>query len=258
MKLAVIGAGLIGHSVALAARRADRATAIVEIDRNDSLEAARGADLIVLAVPVGTILELLATQADVLREAVTVDTGSTKRAIVLAARSAGLDRFVGGHPLAGAASSGPSGARADLFDGKPWFLAPHGASADALSAAEQFVASLGARPVLLEDDGSEHDRVMGAVSHLPQVVASVLMTVVAGAAGDRLSWAGSGLRDTTRLASSSAAMWESILSSNAAAVRPLLLELASELSRAADGLDNPTAIRQLFERANRARATLEK
>ncbi len=257
MRTAIIGPGLIGHSVALALRRAEPDASIVAIDRGQSLDAARGAAVIVLAAPVSVILELIERHADVLRAAVTLDTGSTKRAIVLAARKAGLDRFVGGHPMAGAATSGPSGACDDLFSGQPWFLVPHGALPEALSEARSFVERLGARPVVLEDDGTEHDRAMAAVSHLPQAVASVLMTVAARAAGARLSWAGSGLRDTTRLAASDGAVWHGILSSNAAELRPLLLEMSVELRQLADQLDDGDAIRELFANASRSRATLD-
>jgi prephenate dehydrogenase len=256
MKLAIIGPGLIGRSVALAARRADPGVEIVEIDRDDSLLAAGDAQMIVLAAPVSVILDLVSHHAASLRHAITIDTGSTKREIVAAARAAGLKRFVGGHPMAGGSTSGPSGAVAELFDGRPWFLVSGGAETEALARAWQFVASLGARPVLVDDDGGEHDRVIAAVSHLPQVVASTLMVVAAQGAGRRLSWAGAGLRDTTRLAESSAAIWESVLATNATELRPLLVELAASLTRLADELDNPDTVRELFAEANRLRALL--
>jgi prephenate dehydrogenase len=257
MSTAIIGPGLIGHSIALAIRSTEPGARVIEIDRGEPLEAARGADLIVLAAPVDVILDLIQHHADVLRSAVTLDTGSTKRAILRAARQAGLDRFVGGHPMAGAATSGPAAARADLFRGRPWFLVPHGAAPEALAEAQSFVARLGAEPVILEDDGEEHDRVMAAVSHLPQAVASVLMTVSAAAAGPRLEWAGNGLRDTTRLAASEAAVWQSIFASNAEELRPLLLEMSTVLKQLSDELDDAHAVRRLFDNARQARATLD-
>jgi prephenate dehydrogenase len=257
MNVAIIGPGLIGHSIALAIRGTQPDARVIEIDRGEPLDGARGADLIVLAAPVHVILDLIRHHTDVLQSAVTLDTGSTKRAILRAARQAGLNRFVGGHPMAGAATSGPAAARADLFRGRPWFLVPHGAAPEALSAAQSFVARLGAEPVILEDDGEEHDRVMAAVSHLPQAVASVLMTVSAAAAGSRLGWAGSGLRDTTRLAASDATVWQSILASNAEELRPLLLEMSAMLRHLADELDDAHAVRRLFDNARQARATLD-
>jgi prephenate dehydrogenase len=254
--IAVVGPGLIGRSVALAARRSQPDLEVIEIDRGESLAPVTTADIIILATPVDVILDILRHHSDVLRDKLTIDTGSTKRAIVSAARHAGLDRFVGGHPMAGAASSGPSGARADLFDGCPWFLVSTGASATATDLATSFVRQLGATPVVVNDDGSEHDRVMAAVSQLPQVVASVLMNVAGDAAGDYLGWAGPGLRDTTRLAQSSVTIWRSLLQTNASELRPLLCGMADQLRSVADNLDSDSRIEELFAVANRYRALL--
>ena len=257
MTIAIIGLGLIGTSIKLAIKRTSPDVAIVEIERGEALERASDVDIVVLATPVDVIVDILRHHARHFGRAVIVDTGSTKRLIVGAARSAGLSNFVGGHPMAGAATSGPAEARADMFDNKPWFLVPYGAAPEALERIQTFVASLGAKPVLFQDDGAEHDRLMAALSHLPQVVASALMTVIGGALREReLQWAGSGLRDTTRLAQSSASMWESILASNAQQVRPLLLALAEELERTADQLEDEMFVRRLFETAARYRALI--
>jgi prephenate dehydrogenase len=256
-QVAIIGPGLIGRSVALAARRADPHVGIIEIDRGDPIEDARNADLIVLATPIDVILDTLRRDADVLRASVVVDVGSTKRAIISAARAAGLTRFVGGHPMAGAATSGAHDARADLFDGRPWFLVPAGAVAEAVEKVQAFVTSLAARPIVLPDDGAAHDRAMAALSHVPQIVASALMMLVADATGDRLAWAGPGLRDTTRLAQSSATVWRSLLQTNADEVTPLLRLLARVLEGTADQLDAGESVDELFVKANRARATLD-
>ena len=105
-------------------------------------------------------------------------------------------------------------ARADLFDGRPWFLT-NPDSPDAVSRASRLVEALGATPVVFADHGEEHDRLMAAVSHLPQVMATLLMAVVGANGRSRnLRWAGNGLRDTTRLASSQADMWQGVLSNN--------------------------------------------
>jgi prephenate dehydrogenase len=257
MTVAIIGAGLIGTSVALAARRADAESKILTLDRGDSLDGIAGADLVILATPVDVILNLISDQAARFREVVVTDVGSTKRAIVTAARDAGLTRFVGGHPMAGDASSGPEAARADLFDGRAWFLVPYGARTTAIARVSEFIGSLRARPVVFEDDGAEHDQVMAAVSHLPQVTASALMKVVGDAVGlDGLRWAGQGLRDTTRLSSSPASVWHGILATNAAELRPLLRQLASDLALFADHLDDPAVVQQLFDRAAATRRAL--
>ncbi len=249
--VAIVGPGLIGTSVALAARRAWPEVAIAQFDRDESLAAAAAADIVVLAAPIDAIIDILARDGNRFQDTLVLDTGSTKRAILSVARETVPHTFVGGHPMAGAASSGPGEARADLFDGKPWFLIPVDGASPAGARAETFVAALGAVPVVMRDDGTEHDRVMAAVSHLPQVVASILMKVVGDSVGDAgLRWAGGGLRDTTRLASSSSSVWESVLSTNASELRPLLLAVVGEIMSMADRLDEPAAVRSLFAAAS--------
>lgn len=258
VRLAIVGPGLIGTSVALAARRAWTDLDVVLLGEGDALGAAERADVVLLAAPVDAIVSLIRSQSHTLAAPLILDTGSTKRAIVAAAAEAGLATFVGGHPMAGAAVSGPSLARADLFDGKPWFLVPGHAAADAVARASAFVTALGAAPVLCPDDGTEHDRIMAAVSHLPQLVASALMAVVGHAAGESgLRWAGGGLRDTTRLASSDPTVWHSVLASNADELAPLVLRLSDDLRTLAGRLEDPAAITRLFDTAARYRRSLD-
>jgi prephenate dehydrogenase len=249
--------GLIGTSVALAARRAWPSLDITAIDRDQPLDPAIGAETIVLAAPVEANIRIITERGRRFATSVITDVGSSKRATIAAARAQGLSNFIGGHPMAGAASSGPAEARADLFDSNPWFLFPRGADARAVTRVRAFVEALRARPVLLDDDGSDHDRVMAAVSHLPQIVASSLMAVVGEAtATGGLEWAGSGLRDTTRLAAGSAETWSSILATNRDAIRPLLLSLADRLRELGHQLDDPQAVQRIFDAANLHRRRL--
>jgi prephenate dehydrogenase len=148
--------------------------------------------------------------------AVVTDTGSTKRAIVEAARKLPPRfTFVGGHPLGGAAASGLDNARPELFKGRPWLFTPSGDnSGDALEKLLSFSRALGAVPRILGADA--HDRMLAFLSHLPQLTASALMKVVGESVGeDGLSLAGRGLFDTTRLASSPAEIWKDIGATNA-------------------------------------------
>jgi prephenate dehydrogenase len=254
--LAIVGPGLIGTSVALAATRRWPALEIRTVDRGEPLEQIGDALVVVLAAPVEAIVEILPRLPKVIDpRALVLDTGSTKRTIMMAAAMAGIRQFVGGHPMAGGTGSGPDGARADLFDNQTWFLTNPNAP-DAVRRAVRFVSALGASPVVMSDHGEEHDRLMAAVSHLPQLAASMLMAVVTRAVGDaNLRWAGNGLKDTTRLAASDAAMWQSVLATNREELRPLLKYYASELSALADRLDDPDAVRQLFDEASRAKAS---
>jgi len=253
--LAIVGPGLIGTSIALAARRRWPGLEIRAVDKGQSLSKIGDALVVVLAAPVNAILETIPKLPLVIAPAaLVIDTGSTKHAIMKAAAAAKIPHFVGGHPMAGGTSL--ADASPDLFQGRPWFLTNPDAP-EAVRRASRLVEALGAKPVVLPDHGEEHDRLMAAVSHLPQVTATTLMAIVARAAGaENLQWAGSGLRDTTRLASSQAEMWQSVLASNSHELKPLIKYLASELASFADRLEDPAAVRKLFEEANRAKATI--
>ena len=255
-RLAIVGPGLIGTSVALAAARRWPGLEVRTVDQGDPLEAISDSLVVVLAMPVHAIIETLPRLGPLMhRQALVLDTGSTKRAVMAAATAAGLSQFVGGHPMAGGTTSGPAEARADLFDGRAWFLANPDAP-DAVRRAVKFVEALGAEPVVLNDRGQEHDRLMAAISHLPQMVANALMVTVARAVGDdNLKWAGRGLRDTTRLASSQANVWESIIATNSQEIKPLLRLMAAELVHLSDQLDDPHAVREFFDEASRAKSS---
>jgi prephenate dehydrogenase len=254
--LAIVGPGLIGTSVKLAAKRRWPDLQVRTIDQGQSLSGIGNALVVVLAAPVNVILDAIPKLPLVIQpHALVIDTGSTKQAIMTAAAKAQIRHFVGGHPMAGGTSA--ADARAELFDGRPWFLTNPSAP-DAVNRAAKFVEALGGRPVVLSDRGEEHDRLMAAVSHLPQVTATALMAIVARAVGeDNLQWAGAGLRDTTRLASSRAAAWQSVLASNKTELKPLLKYLAAELSSIADRLDDPDAVKKLFDEANQAKSRLK-
>jgi prephenate dehydrogenase len=268
--IGIVGLGLIGTSVALAARRRWPDVRVIGVDRagvfaqrrvtaacdecDTSLQVLAEAEIVVLAVPVDAAIETLPRLAAVVPSSTVVtDTGSTKRAVVAAAT--GLDRFVGGHPMAGGEQGGPDHARVNLFDGRTWWIVPGDASATRVVRA--FVEGVGAAPV--EIDAARHDALMAAVSHLPQVVASALMVRVGAAVGEEgLRQAGAGLRDTTRLAASSGEMWASVLGTNADALAPLLRDLAGDLDRIAGQLDDGDAVRRLFADAMRRRDLLPK
>jgi prephenate dehydrogenase len=252
-RVAVVGDGLIGRSIRLARLRHDPSADIVSLDRGDRLDRLADATIIVLAAPVDAILSLLPALPELAPAArLVTDTGSTKRRIVQAARTAGIANFVAGHPMAGGTTTGPAAARETLFDDRPWFLLTAQASPDAVSLASGFVRELGAMPVPLDDDGEDHDRLVAAISHLPQVVASALLARVGEAVGPAgVKFAGAGLRDTTRLAASQASVWAPILATNAEAIAPLLKALARDLDACADGLTDARAIERLFDRAHR-------
>lgn len=274
-RIAVVGLGLVGGSIALAARAAWPKALVIGVDRNAVLEQAMvrhaidvasddltiisEADLVLLATPVSEIVRLLPTLADhVLADAVVTDVGSTKRAVMDAARVLPPRLpFVGGHPLAGAARGGIAAARPDLCTGRPWLLVPGAdGSTDAMAKLTLFIEGVGARPVVVRS-AAEHDRMLALLSHLPQLAASALMAVVGeGAGAEGLALAGRGLVDTTRLASSPADIWRDICATNADEIGPALDRLIATLQRLRDGLAAGEEIDRLFESANEWRARL--
>jgi len=273
-RVAIVGLGLIGGSIALGVRTRWPGVRLLAVDRPEVLDVAlaRGAiddgqasiaelgriDLLVLAAPVGQNAAILAGLGDMVRgSAVVTDVGGTKRGTLEAA--AGLPErltFVGGHPIGGAAKSGFAHARGTLFFERPWILTPGPSTPeDAIARIESLARGLGARPRRM--DAAEHDRVMAFVSHLPQLAASALMDVSgrhAQTAG--LGLAGGGLADTTRLASSSAAIWRDVCASNADAIGAALDALTEELAEIRGRLARGEAVDTLFEDAARWRAVL--
>jgi prephenate dehydrogenase len=236
-RLAVIGTGLLGTSVALAAKRAGvrqvrgwdadastlRASAA---EPAPSLAAAvEGAELVVVSVPVGAVVETVRDALAAAPEATVTDVGSTKRAL-----SAVEDpRFVAGHPLAGGSTGGPGRASADLFDGAIWFLTPSPAADESrVEAVQTFVAALGARTVRL--DPAEHDRLLAVTSHLPHALANLLMRAASRAGEDALGYAGASLREMTRVAGANPSIWADIFVDNGDLIAAALAELGDELA----------------------------
>ena len=273
-KVAIVGLGLIGGSLALALRETWPGGMVIGVDEKPVLERAMlrhaidvaaddpvvmaEADLVVLAAPVRTNLALLAAlEEHVSGAAIVTDVGSTKRDIVEAARvlPARLT-FVGGHPLGGAPRSGIDHARPDLFRDRPWLLTPaDDRHVETVEKLRQFVTGFGAVPHVLAPDA--HDRLLAFLSHVPQLTASVLMHVVGDAIGeDGLALSGRGLADTTRLASSPADIWRDICATNADEVGLALDGLIVELRAVRDNLADGRTIDRIFDSAARWRATL--
>jgi prephenate dehydrogenase len=273
--VAIAGVGLIGGSIALGLRDRWPSVRVYGVDRGAVLAHATGSgaldhgvasvedlpavDLLILAAPVRQNARLLLELPEHLRDTTVVtDVGGTKRDIVRAARTAGAPRrFVGGHPIGGAEQGGFGFARLDLFKGRPWILTPHADDIDAVDRLSRLAAGLGARAMTM--DAGEHDRVMAFVSHLPQLAASALMEVVGAAVqSDGLRVAGRGLVDSTRLASSPAAVWKDVCVTNADAIRTGLDLLIDRLGDLRAGLDGGEVMDTVFADAARWRADLTK
>jgi len=273
-RLAIVGLGLIGGSIALAVRERWSSTLITAVDRPPVLAHASSSgaidraaqtvaeigpvDLVILAAPVRQNVELLPqVMAGLSDGAIVTDVGGTKRDIVAAAKALpSATAFIGGHPIGGAERGGFGFARPDLFRGKPWIFTPAAAS-PSLDKLSDFVRGLGARPATM--DAEAHDRVMAYVSHLPQLAASVLMEVVGSAASnDGLRVAGRGLTDSTRLASSPASVWREICAANADDIGPALDALIARLSELRADLHSGRTVDEVFDAAAKWRAELMK
>jgi len=235
VRIALVGVGLIGGSIGLAARSRIGAevvgfdpspSALSEGLARGALDAAcssvasavAGADAAFVAAPVAALPEAVREALEAAGpDCVVSDVGSTKRAIVAAARD---PRFIGGHPLAGAESSGVVHARAGLFESAPWYLTPTATTQGTLyERLHRLLVDLGARPSAVDPD--THDRLMASVSHLPHVLANVLVGQASGllsAERERLPATGPSFRDATRVAGASTSIWRDIYLANADAL----------------------------------------
>ena len=273
-KVAIVGLGLVGGSIALAIRQNWPSGLVIGVDEKDVLERAMvrhaidvaaddpvviaEADLVVLAAPVRQNVELLTELGEHIHgPAVVTDVSSTKRAVVEAARILPPRlTFVGGHPLGGAPRGGIDYARADLFSGRPWLFTPvNDSSGDALDRLGRFVTAFGAKVHIMSAD--DHDKLLASLSHVPQIVASTLMSIVGDAVGEKgLALAGRGLADTTRLASSPTTIWRDICATNTDEIGAALDSLITELRTLRSELDSEEALDRIFESAARWRAVL--
>jgi prephenate dehydrogenase len=251
-RIAVLGVGLIGGSIGLAARRRlaaevvgygrtpanlERAVELGALDRaaGSLAEACEGADLVFCAGPVAALPEqareaLAACGPD----AVVTDVGSTKGELVAAVGED--ERFIGGHPLAGAETAGVENAREDLFEGARWYLTPTERSSGLLyDRLQRTLSALGARPQAIDPAG--HDRLMATVSHLPHVLANALAAEGAESLtqnSERLPDVGPSFRDATRVAGSNPAIWADIFASNREAVANSVDSVGVRLREAAE------------------------
>ncbi|MGA2319831.1 MAG: prephenate dehydrogenase/arogenate dehydrogenase family protein [Solirubrobacteraceae bacterium] len=276
MRVAILGVGLIGGSIGLAAR--ERAGAEVcgydpdtrvcatalelgAIDRQaaDLPAAVAGAEVVFVATPVGALCETVALALESAGpDAVVSDVGSTKR---LLAEAGSDERFIGGHPLAGAETAGVEHARADMFDGATWYLTPARGTAGVLyERLHRLLTSFGAQPTAIDAD--THDRLMACVSHLPHVLANLLVaqaaSLLAGEGAQRLPAVGPSFRDATRVAGASSAIWTDIYMSNADALIAGIDEFSERLAdvRAALERGEEAAVRSWNDQARADRERL--
>jgi prephenate dehydrogenase len=272
-RVAIVGLGLIGGSIARALRERQSGMFLLAIDRSDVGErrdvqalvskfvsiddvakhrnAIDECDLVVLCQPVRAIAD---TVAWYLRPHTTVtDTGSTKRVVVERAGDCrGSEWFVPGHPMAGKSEGGFENADATLFDGRPWLLCPAGREALAVARVKTLIELVGARPIVMTPE--EHDAATAITSHVPQLLASWLLKT--GHERDALSAAGPAFADMTRTAGGAEGIWRDIFQTNADEVGGCLADAAAALSGLADALlAKPPRIEAVLDLLRQARSS---
>ena len=269
--VAVVGTGLIGASLGLALRQrgvevvghdpdpghAAQALARGAVSRLAGLaDAVRQSGVVVLAAPLDAVPGLLAEVAESARPGTFVtDVGSVKGPVTRAARVLpGSVRFVGGHPMAGAAVAGPSQADPLLFENAVWVWCPPG-GAGLPRQARWLSDAVGARAVVMTAE--RHDAVVAAISHLPQLLAVALVEAAADAGPDALALAAGGFRDMTRIAGSPWSVWGPVLDDNRDAVAQALARFSARLDAVRQSVEaGDGALAGAFERAGRTRAAL--
>lgn len=246
----IVGAGLLGTSIGLALSKHKVDVVIQDSSpANQSLAIDYGAgrkpasndapSLIVVCVPPDVTASVILSELASFPDATVTDVASVKSEILqqLQASNQDLGHYVGSHPMAGRERGGAIAGRADLFVGRPWVIAAHDKSErTSVSKVESLALELSAAPMATSP--AEHDRAVALVSHVPQLVSSLLAARLVGAAPEDVALAGQGLRDTTRIAASDPKLWLQILDSNADEVSAVLKALAVDLDQVIQALDH--------------------
>jgi prephenate dehydrogenase len=276
-QVTIAGLGLIGGSIAKALRKRSKDLVLLAVDRghvgkradiydvvNQFIDAdrldehrkvIRSSDIVVLCQPVRIIEQQLPSY--IAPHCVVTDTGSTKKQLTeSASKTSGSEWFVPGHPMAGKEQGGFENASPELFEGKPWILCPDTCNRDALECVEAFVDCLGARRLSMSAE--QHDARVAAVSHLPQLLSSLLL--VEGAESEALATAGRAFTDMTRVAGGDETIWRDILETNATEVCKVLRSSAQCLTEIANGMattpPNVDVAMQLLRIARHVKASM--
>lgn len=249
----VVGTGLLGTSIGLALRGLGVEVALdnrspaalrLAVDYGAGRPAAPDDDpaLSIVAVAPDVTADVVAAELERFPGALVTDVASVKASILadLEARGADVSRYLGSHPMSGRERGGAMSARADIFLGRPWVITPHaGSTAAQVFVLENLAADLGSVPTQLSPE--DHDRAVALISHVPQVVASLLAARLLGSGDAVPGLAGQGLRDTTRIAASDPELWIQILGANAGPVRDILAAFRDDLDGVLDALADPLA-----------------
>ena len=261
MKLVVIGAGLIGTSIALGAKRAGAEVELIDADgraealANDLVESTKVIDptIVVIATPTSALDGVMERFKSLYPKSTFIDIGSTKTKVKVQVQSDSnfAERFCPTHPMAGRELDGAEAAQSDLFVGKSWIITPlPETSGESIALVKELIEKLGARVIAMSPE--DHDFAVAAVSHMPQVISSLLAAQLEGKSPEYLALAGTGVLDTTRIAGSNPELWREILNLNREALLPLLKDFQKDLSTLIEHYD----VSEVLERGRRGRQSL--
>ena len=265
MKIVVIGAGLIGTSIALGAKRAGAEVELLDADgraealANDLLSKDRSdqrisnPDLVVIATPTNALPAVTESYKTLYPKSTFIDIGSTKTKVKVEVEKdiEFSTRFCPTHPMAGRELDGAEAAQSDLFVGKSWVITPLAKTSEAsIALTKALIEKLGARVILMSVE--EHDAAVATVSHLPQIISSLLASQLNGKSSQYLTLAGSGVMDTTRIAGSNPELWQEILNLNKEALLPLLKDFQSDLSNLIENFN----VKDILESGRKGRQLL--
>ncbi|CAB4881958.1 unannotated protein [freshwater metagenome] len=261
----IIGSGLIGSSIGLALAAKNIAVTMVDIDAGacvlaQDLVGSNGrdqqVDLTVVASPLSTVSQVIseAMQQDINLGFIDISSVKVNPHVEVSAIGLDMARFLPTHPMAGREIGGAESARGDLFQGRPWIIDSNGVDPDLLAAGIELIQVCGAH--LIDMPVEEHDRAVALVSHLPQILSSALASQLQGAPTHWLDLAGSGLRDTTRIAASNPRLWREIISANSQALSPILSRVITDLQRLQDSLSDASTVEEFIAGGNAGRAAI--
>jgi len=260
----IVGSGLIGTSIGLGLALKGVGVSMKDLDARaqglaeDLIKNPSDlpVDLVIFATPIGALNAVINGEFEANPKAAFIDIGSVKSKVKVevSTSSLPLNRFLPTHPMAGREVGGAESARADLFQGRPWIVDAQGVDGDVLEKASELIELLGGHKIDL--DSSEHDKAVALVSHLPQLVASLLAKQLTGGEERWLDLAGAGLRDTTRIAGSDSKLWREIVTANSQALTPLLQSLKTDLAKLIESLEDENSVAELINDGQKGRARI--
>ena len=260
----IVGSGLIGTSIGLALALKGIGVSMQDLDpraqglAEDLIKSPSKSevDLVIFATPIGALKSVLDVEFRTNPKSAFIDISSVKSKVKVEVSTSELplSRFLPTHPMAGREVGGAESARADLFQGRPWIIDTEGVDSDVTAKGKELIELLGGHTIDL--DSSEHDKAVALVSHLPQLVASLLAKQLQEGEERWLDLAGAGLRDTTRIAGSDEKLWREIVVANSEALSPLLRSLQNDLAELIDSLGDENRIAGLIVEGQKGRARI--